>query len=80
MQPIQPKFKLGDIVARNAFTDCFGKPQERIGGLTVTRVQYVPNDNPVMDPQFKPYYRVTAHDAKGWQLCEGAERFFSLDG
>lgn len=71
---LQPKFKLGDRVKRNAFTDCFGQYQPECTGLVVTGVQlevceHIPN-----------YYRFTAHGGtNGRDMYEGAERFFDFD-
>ena len=66
-------FSIGDKVARIAFTNCSGEFMPAIHGLTVTHLNHVTGQS------IPDYYRVTAHDLNGWQMCEGAERFFMLD-
>ncbi len=59
---------VGDNVIRKAFTDCFGKAQPTIAGLTVAEVHGIDNS--------APHIRVKAVGAGGY--AEGAERFFEL--
>lgn len=66
-------FNVGDAVKAISFTDCFGKYQTELLGLTVAEV----TEHARMG--LPPYYRVKAIDAKGYTRVEGAERYFALE-
>ena len=78
MEIPEPKFKLDEIVAYPAFTDCFGKFHPRVELLRVIEVNLA---NPLGEHGLKPYWRVKATpDAYGLAWFEGAERYFEKLG
>lgn len=66
----RPRFAVGDVVARIAFDDCFGKPVARIDGLTVERVTRIDSEH-----GYPTYFRLYCRGGL-WAVAEGAERFF----
>lgn len=68
---MQAKFHIGQTVTAKEFTDCFGKVQTAVSGLTVAEIRLI-------EPGCIPsYYRVKAvADAGSCRYVEGAESFF----
>mgnify|MGYP001583864680 CR=1 FL=1 len=66
------RFKVGDVVNTVAFTDCFGKYQPEVKGLTIASCTTVEG--------FAPHFRVKAVNLDNpFRWFEGAERFFEHD-
>jgi hypothetical protein len=68
---LNSQFQLGEMVKRNAFTDCFQKSHEDVSPLIVTDVRMV------VCTSMPPYFRLTAESLTDRSVYEGAERFFS---
>lgn len=67
---MKARFKIGDIVTRKAFIDCFGFMIPAIKGLTVTQVNLIESEH------IDAYFRIDAEE--GFRQAEGPERFFIL--
>ena len=65
------QFRVGDRVKAISFTDCFGKIQPEVRGLTVYSVEAVVNDC--------SHWRLVAIGPDGLNYHEGAHRFFAAD-
>ncbi len=76
MPTIPSQYQIGQLVDSPAFVDRFGKPCTAVCGLVVRRLRYMPNDQPLIDLAFKPYWRVYAECPDTCRYVEGAERFF----
>jgi hypothetical protein len=78
MDTPKPKFEIGEIVSKPAFTDSSGEYQPRIELLRVIECRL---ENADGEFGLKPYWRIKATpDAHGLAWYEGAERFFEKLG
>ena len=69
---MQAKFHTGQTVTAKQFTDCFGKIQPAVEGLTVAEIRLI-------EPKSIPsYYRIKAvADTGSCRYVEAAESFFA---
>lgn len=80
MEKPECKFEIGEIVAKPAFTDCFGKLQPRVELLRVVERRLIDTKERA-GFGMKPYWRIkAATDANGFNWFEGAERYFEKLG
>lgn len=70
---VKQEFSVGDAVIAVAFTDCFGVFQPETRGLKITDVRLHTWIELGVD---RSYYRYTAR-GDGWEMVEGAARFFA---
>lgn len=69
------KFHVGQRVSKIEFTDCFGKINDKILFMTVTRVHNVCSSDPTSPHAIPAYDRIAAIADDGTRV-EGAARFF----
>ena len=81
METPRPKFEIGEIVCKPAFTDCFGEVQPRIELLRVIERRLINDDTISEQYRLAPYWRIKATpDAYGLAWFEGSEKFFEKLG
>jgi hypothetical protein len=64
---------IGDKVKAKAFTDCFGEEHPEITGLTVSRIQVIPESS------IPSYRRITCASVECDHRIEASERFFERE-